>query len=248
MVAFNTGDKAQPVEFEVVRQYEKFRTGIPFKLSASHYCIDNLSLKPYITVVQLSLDKESLKRFRIHFGTTDDIIFGLQTCGIYVKDNPVRPDGSISLDSHRKWIGERHEEEKDRTPVHDAIVPRRFDVLFGRGNVREHTGNLRACLLVDMFHEEYEKAGKFEKTQIAERVVGMIYDSYGRFLRWEADGWTEVDYAVARDKISHSFRHRRTKNGRSKGMKDTSNPSVRRAITNASIVDPIKVVEKILTK
>ena len=93
------------------------------------------------------------------------------------------------------------------------ISPRRFDVLFGRGkNTRCHAGNLRALHLVESHKEEYEKAAKFEKTAIAERIVKIIYESHGRFLKWEGDnGWVEVDCALARDKISHLFRNVRSR-------------------------------------
>jgi hypothetical protein len=52
------------------------------------------------------------------------------------------------------------------------LVPRRFDVLFGRGHyTRNHTGNLRAAHIADMFRDKYEAATKYEKTAIAERIT-----------------------------------------------------------------------------
>lgn len=61
-----------------------------------------------------------------------------------------------------------------------------------------------------MHQIEYEKAGKMEKTEIAERIVNIIHESYGRFLKWEKEGWIEVDHEAAREKISHFFRHLRS--------------------------------------
>ena len=91
-----------------------------------------------------------------------------------------------------------------------CIVPRRFDVLFGRGrNTRVHSGNLRAKHLVEMRFEEYEKANKQEKTVIAEEIVANIKASNGRFLTSEDGGWVEVDAETARYKIAHFFRRRR---------------------------------------
>lgn len=63
-----------------------------------------------------------------------------------------------------------------------------------------------------MHQPEYEQAGKFGKTEIAERIVNMIQESLGRFLKWDRkEGWVEVDHDAAREKISHYFRHLRSK-------------------------------------
>ena len=57
----------------------------------------------------------------------------------------------------------------------DAVIePRRFDVLFGKGKITTNwTGNQRAYHIVEMHRERYEKATKYEKTEIAERIVTM---------------------------------------------------------------------------
>ena len=60
-----------------------------------------------------------------------------------------------------------------------------------------------------MNRKRYERAGKFEKTQIAEKIVHLINESYGRFLKKEAGGWIEATNAEARNKISHCFRRLR---------------------------------------
>jgi hypothetical protein len=38
--------------------------------------------------------------------------------------------------------------------------------------------------------------------QIAQKVVDLVREFNGRFLRQEGAGWIEVDSAVARDKVS----------------------------------------------
>jgi hypothetical protein len=93
-----------------------------------------------------------------------------------------------------------------------VLIPRRFDVLFGRGmTAAEHTGNLRAFHIVEMNRELYEKASKHEKTYLAEKIVRLINESYGRFLKLDkATGvWQEVESDLAREKISHYFRRLR---------------------------------------
>jgi hypothetical protein len=72
-----------------------------------------------------------------------------------------------------------------------------------------------------MHQEEYEKADKSEKTEIALRIVSMIHESFGRFLKWEKEGWVEVDEEAAREKISHFFRHLRSRASESTGQTPT---------------------------
>jgi len=151
-------------------------------------------------------------RFRPHFGDRENIAFELQTYGIPTNDHPILPNGILSLEWHKEWLKVCRTQEESESTKDGMIIPRRFDVLFGRGkNTREHTGNLRAAHLVEMHQREYEKAGKFEKTEIAERIVSIINESLGRFLKWEENGWAEVDNDAAREKISHFFRHLRSK-------------------------------------
>ena len=91
------------------------------------------------------------------------------------------------------------------------VVPRRLDVLFGRGlKTAQHTGNLRAVHLVVMYRPSYEAADKCGKTALAERIVSIIHESGGRFLKRERDLWAEVDNIMAREKISHFFRKMRS--------------------------------------
>jgi hypothetical protein len=97
------------------------------------------------------------------------------------------------------------------------IAPRRFDVLFGKGKAfREHKGNVRANHLVAMDRAKYEQADKTEKTNIARRIVNIIHESHGRFLKFEeSEGcWEEVDYGKAREKISHIFRNQKDRKRR----------------------------------
>lgn len=134
-------------------------------------------------------------------------------------------------DQHLEWLAmlqrmEQQELEKNDQPEDSAdvgnfqshdnapvTIPRRFDVLFGKTKrARQHTGNLRCLVIVEMQVERYEKASKPGKTEIAEEIVSMIHDSGGRFLAWDRRGgyWLPVAKAVARDKVSHFFRSLRS--------------------------------------
>ena len=99
-------------------------------------------------------------------------------------------------------------------PKGTILVPRRFDVVFGKGKyASEHTGNLRAFHIVQMNRQAYEKASKNDKKLLAEKIVKLIKGSYGRFLKRQTKGfkgpWVEVDHETAREKISHYFRRMR---------------------------------------
>jgi len=110
-------------------------------------------------------------------------------------------------------------EEKDREndDEHDydgtILVPRRFDVLFGKApESRDHTGTLRALHLVEMHFDEYNRLGKYQKTDLAERIISIVHESGGRFLMQDENGaWIETELVESRKKIAHWFRHARSK-------------------------------------
>jgi hypothetical protein len=212
-VLSNFGPCARQEPFAWARQFEQVRSGIPKKVVAIHYCYDNTSLEPFVKGIRLFLAKDARTRFRVHFGNYDKILFELQTFGIPTKYYPILPNGDLSLEWHQEWLQlQAIQEEASKSSTDGVILPRRFDVLFGRGKyTREHTGNLRALHLVEMYRVEYEKAGKTEKTAITNRIIQIIHESLGRFLKWERHGWVEVDDNAAREKISHYFRHLRSK-------------------------------------
>ena len=211
-IVSNFGEHARREPFALLRQVQRVRSGIPKKIVALHYCYDDASLKPFVQGLRLLLAKDMRTRFRPHFGDRASMIFELQTYGIPTEHHPILPNGVLSLEWHMEWLKVRRSQEESESSRDGMILPRRFDVLFGRGKyTREHTGNIRALHLVEMHRSEYERAGKFEKTEIAERIIHIIHESLGRFLKWEDEGWVEVDDAVARAKVSHFFRHLRSK-------------------------------------
>ena len=146
--------------------------------------------------------------------------FELQTYGIPTE--PMFSENTANADNlewHHEWLDViRAKEQSESTHLAESTIPKRVECL--RKNAREHTGNRRALHLCEMVRPQYEQVSKlFETTAIAERIVNSIRDSHGRFLKWEDDGWVEVDTETAREKrISHFFRHHR-----SKTSYDTSN-------------------------
>lgn len=243
-LGLNVGKLARREPLSLVKQFHYIRSGIPLKIAGTHYCYDDIMLSPFVAGVRLLIDKYGRTRFRSHFGTAEKIEFELRTFGILTQDLPFGPNGELSVSFHREWLRVRRVQEnyKPGESRVDVIVPRRFDVLFGRGRyTRQHTGNLRAGHLVEMYQEEYEKAGKYEKTMIAERIVTVIHRSYGRFLKWENIGWVEVDNEAAREKISHFFRRLRIKATTSEGGKTEEKVVAKRVTPSPS---PVHVLEE----
>lgn len=216
-IVYNVGSYARLEPFEHVQTIRQFRATMPIKCDGVHYCCDNPQLRPFVTGVRLFQGKKERIRWRTHFGSYADIQFKLQTHGIPTEGLPLSSDGTVTTKGHKEWLQLRRQKEEgnngSETTGSAIYTPRRFDVLFGRTKkTREHTGNLRAEHIMEMHRAKYELAGKFEKTAIAERIVHAIHESHGRFLRWEnGDGWVEVDDEVARNKISHCFRNKRSK-------------------------------------
>lgn len=173
--------------FETLKRAHSVREGIPKKVVGVHVCYDNLSMRPLVAGVKLFMNRDMRARVRPHRGSHDEVVFELQTYGIPINNQHFSSDGSFSSASHREWLQVRKSQEETPLSASDVItVPRRFDVLFGRGkNTREHTGNLRCVHLVEMNRQKYELASKHEKTAIAERIVSIVYESYGRFLKWD---------------------------------------------------------------
>jgi hypothetical protein len=171
----------------------RVRDSVPFRTACVHLCYDDESLRPYVTGSPFYhlKNKAQRARYRKHLVRKPaDIVFQLQTFGIPITPDHVAPDGSVTLEWHHEWLTIRSglEETSEKLDNESDIitVPRRFDVLFGRGkNTREHTGNLRCAHLVEMNRPMYEKANKYQKTEIAERIVSIIHESYGRFLKWD---------------------------------------------------------------
>ena len=153
-----------------------------------------------------------------NIGSSGKYQIELKTFGIPTQILPfASPTIDLSSELHSRWV--RFQQPKltsssaadDSEPRLLVVVPGRFDVLFGRGTkTAQHTGNLRAVHLVEMHRPQYEAADKFGKTILAERIVTIIQESGGRFLKRRNDLWVEVDEIMAREKISHFFRKLRS--------------------------------------
>lgn len=131
---FGDGTSVQ-APLKIFRQLRHIRSGIPKKLTGFHFCCDDAAMRPFVAGISLFMPSDLRTRFRSHFGDQDEIKFNLQTFGIL-------SNGELSLEWHLEWLKIRRIQEESDSVKDGVIIPRRFDVLFGRGkNTREHTGN-----------------------------------------------------------------------------------------------------------
>ena len=233
----------------------KVGIAVPHRVAAFHLVYNDSRIFPFIVFIQFLLFSQQKGRFVTHYCNDDSgngldyrrkLYFDLQTYGIPTEALPIDfyPKPTVLLDSHMEWFNQQMLNEQrgrgqlpktanflsTRSTCNQVImVPRRFDVLLGRGSMTsQHTGNLRAFHIVEMNYERYQQAGKFEKTRISEMIVHLIQQSRGRFLKKErltdrggrnfsanSPGstsswcWIETTTDEAREKISHLFRRLR---------------------------------------
>jgi len=222
-LAYNMGDsRLDLAEYIACNRIE---ATLPIRCASGHFCFNSHSLRPLVAGFQLFNNHYDRFRLRSHFGSLESIHFSLQTFGIPTDVSPMKADGSWSTDHHLEWLRAQARQEEagagklqgDAVAEH-VIIPRKFDVLFGKSaRARLSTGTQRALHLVDIHREQYEKASKYEKTDLAEKIMTAIFKSNGRFLKQtkKCGGWTVVDDVEARQKIAHWFRHMRWKSSQS---------------------------------
>ena len=81
------------------------------------------------------------------------------------------------------------------------------DVLCGRGGKAiHHSGNKKFRVIVKNFHPEYTAKSRDKKREVAQKIVDIISDNKGRFLRITNKKWEEVDNDIAVDKTMQALR------------------------------------------
>jgi len=196
--------------FEEIQKAAMVRDAIPQKVVGWHLCSNDESMTALITAQKLHfMTGNHRSRLRDHIGSHDEICFELETYGIHIDKTICLPNGRLGLDWYNEWIKCRESieqeiakadadaevdaeqgkavssgDESDNNAAVVMIIPRKFDVLFGRGrHTREHSGNLRCAYLVEAHQEEYEIASKIEKTSLSEKIMSKIFQANGRFLK-----------------------------------------------------------------
>ena len=149
-------------------------------------------------------------------GSHTECTYRMLTFGIPKEALPFDELGQVDDGSYfRDFWDRRKALEQERTgKVHRfvGLKPGPTDVLMGRGKAyHESPGNIRYRTLIDQNVDRYEEGSKKDKTLLAMRIVDIIGESNGRFLREDetTGGWFEVDENEARAKVTHSFRNLR---------------------------------------
>lgn len=94
--------------------------------------------------------------------------------------------------------------------IETTDLPCNKDVLLGKGKpIQEFCGNQRLATLVDNYMEDYNNCSRIEKTTLAAKLVSTVKEYGGHFLSKESGVWISVSDDLARDKVSHMFRHQR---------------------------------------
>jgi hypothetical protein len=181
--------------------------------------------------------------FFFFLGSQWEVFFSLMGFGIVKEALPFDVDGTVNLEGFSKYMKRIEEKELREQVGEDRILtPLSNDVLLGRGRpYQEFPGNLRLAEIIDEYRETYQSESKLQKTAMSNKVVTIIKDSGGRFLKKKggsdhgkigivvAEEWVEVVDDVARDKVSHGFR---TKTRR---LSATAPPAKGGAITPATV-------------
>lgn len=215
LVGCNVGPSRR-VDRQVPWHVDRTRCGLPVKTAVIHYAYDDIRMIPMMTICMLGMGASSRVRFRPLYGSIADINHKLTTYGIPNHSLPVTAEGEPKIKAHKAWVKSRMQLESNGiigngNDTKIVVVPGRGDVLLGRGKpFQEHFGNLGFHMLLDHYLHDYENAMKFQKMQLAQKVVDLVHEYGGRFLKQEGAGWVEVDEAVAREKVSHAFRTRRS--------------------------------------
>ena len=126
----------------------------------------------------------------------------------------------IKTKNHLEYLAMRATAEKMQaqlpgrfTPEQLICIPLRKDVLLGKGRpIQFSSGNQALGSIVDGYYDQYHKeSSKLEKTALASDIVRMVQANGVRFLSKDNGVWMEVPHDVAREKVSHMFRHQKQK-------------------------------------
>jgi hypothetical protein len=176
-------------------------------------------------------------RLRLHYGSFTEWMYEAMTFGIPHHLVPLTADYKMKTKNHLDYLAMRKTAEdfadgSTSLGIKMTDLPANRDVLLGKGKpIQEFRGNQRLSAIIDDYVDQYQvESSKTEKTALAAEMVHKVKTSYdGRFLTKDSGLWIEVSDDLARDKVSHMFRHQRQKANK-KGHEMTGNRSAVRAI------------------
>lgn len=203
----------EPRSAEVFAEMFFLNRWLPVKCHGAHLCIDRDPFKKVMAELQkVTIDSQLRPYFRLHEGTTTELMYRLMPFGIPVDQFPLTTQGAIKNNNQIKWVAKRkHKEQTTVTPVgwRDPRIdlPTHKDILLGKGKpIQDHYGNMHFRFLIDEHLDEHLQSSLTEKVALTWRLVKQVKDSSGRFLK-KADGgwWIEATDSEARDKVAFTF-------------------------------------------
>jgi len=141
---------------------------------------------------------------------------------------PAYSHGPMSSHGYYNWVS-----EPPQKPVEYIRDIKPSDVLCGRGGAtNSHSGNRSFRALVKRYQEQYLKAKKRDKPSVADKLIDIVRERGGRFLkRAESQQygeilWVDIGDERAREKTCQALREgapelrRRKGKGRGKALDD----------------------------
>lgn len=196
---------------------------LPVHWCAMHKCLEETV--PAATRVNMlvesaisTFNQELRVRVLLHYGSYTEWMYKLMCYGIPHHLIPLTSDYKLKIKNHLDYLAMRMIAEGAATGsggnnnIEMIDLPSNNDVLLGKGKpIQEYRGNQKLSLLVDTLVLQYDTLSKSEKTALAADIVNKVKASNGRFLTKDSGIWIEVSDDMARDKVSHMFRHQRQK-------------------------------------
>lgn len=169
-------------------------------------------------VGKMTTDKRS--RVRLHRGTYTEWMYDLLCVGIPQHVVPITSDLKLKTKNHLEYPSMRSKSEEIEvagSSLWTTDLPSHRDVLLGKGKpTQDSTGNKMLSKIIDELLSKYQAASKMEKTALSASVILQIQAKGGKFLSKEIGIWTEASDMVAREKVSHMFRHQLQKANKKK--------------------------------
>jgi len=191
---------------------------LPIRFTSNHFCLGETWMKPYISMLLLSIAKDVRLRTKFHMGSFLECKYELGAYGIPVKLLPFDGDGNPNtavLQEHTAYIRSVEQDnwdEYDNAKPEAAIhYPQKTDVVMGRGwSYQNWHGNLRLVEFLQREKPTYDDApSRMEKTLVTAALVVRLRKSGVRFLKRDASGmyWNLVDETASRHKVAMSIRN-----------------------------------------
>eukprot|EP00934_Nitzschia_sp_Nitz4_P003942 Nitzschia sp. Nitz4//scaffold85_size83877//73797//75371//NITZ4_005241-RA/size83877-augustus-gene-0.155-mRNA-1//1//CDS//3329559173//3932//frame0 len=195
---------------------QRIGSDMPVRMAAMHYCLEGSGNSFFQSTVVLEnviklFSPDWRARVRFHQGSFTEWSYELLTYGVPVGWLPVTTDDRVKNKGHLEYIAMmRRAAEITRESdgmVEPILLPTNRDILLGKGKpIQQSIGNLRLSDLIGSLVEEK----KFGNVSLAADIVRHVHNGGGRFLSKDSGVWLVVPDSVARDKVSHMLRHRRS--------------------------------------